>query len=127
MDFYESALWAIAAVSAMLTTCWVWIWPHGLRNVGLTLVNYVLYINGWTLSVLVLYGRLEKVYKVPQYLALIPVLVPPVYVSARTLLFFPSPVRRRRFLLAALSNRAVPLELNMYAVGPGDTWLSHAF
>merc|ERR1712048_1260704 len=42
-------------------------------------------------------------------------------------MFFPSPQRRQRFLLAALSNRSVPLEMNFYVVGPQETWKSHGF
>lgn len=127
-SFYRATLFSIAAVSLLLVSAWCYIWARqSMVNVILTLSNYILYTNGWTLSVIVLYDNLEATYRIPQQLALIPVLGPPAYITLRTLLFFPSPGRRQRFLLAALSNRSVPLELNFYVVGPHETWLSHGF
>ncbi|CAK0837470.1 unnamed protein product [Prorocentrum cordatum] len=114
-------------MSACLTVCWLSIWRHSPINVLMTLVNYMLYINGWVLSVLVIYNELEPTYKIPSEFGMAPVLVPPLYVTFRTLLFFPSAARRTRFLLAALSNRSVPLEMNLHVVGPAATRKSHGF
>lgn len=125
--FYRAALWAILGQSIVLTACWIYIWPQGLVNVAFTLVNYALYVNGWVLSIMTLYERVEPVYGVRPEWALIPALAPPVYVTTRTILFFPSAKRRIRFLLAALSNRGVPLELNFHVVGPAETRQSHQF
>lgn len=125
--FYNAPLWAMLGVSASLTVCWLYIWRHSPISVLLTLINYMLHINGWVLSVLTLYDELEPTYKIPSEFALVPVLVPPAYVTFRTLVFFPSAARRTRFLLAALSNRSVPLEMNLHVVGPADTRKSHGF
>lgn len=124
--FYNPALWATLAVCVVLGGAWMWIWPNYL-NILLSIVNYGLYEHGWTLSLMTLYRRVQPVYHIPQPCALVFVLVPPAYIAFRTLLFLPSPVRRKRFLLAALNNRAMPLELNMYVVGPKQTVQSHEF
>mmetsp|Transcript_25411 Transcript_25411/g.79176 ORF Transcript_25411/g.79176 Transcript_25411/m.79176 type:complete len:383 (-) Transcript_25411:53-1201(-) len=125
--FYNASLWAMLGVSAALTACWLSFWRRSPISVALTLANYALYVNGWALSVLTLYDQLEAKYKIDARLALLPVLGPPAYITLRTVLFFPSAARRTRFLLAALSNRSVPLDMNLHVVGPPNTRKSHGF
>lgn len=126
-DFMIVWIVAVVVMSVSLCAAWCRICPQDRISICLTLAYYVLYIQGWILSAVTLYQRLEIVYGIPVWMGLIPTLGPPLYVTTRTILFFPSPRRRKRFLLAALSNRSVPCCFNFYVVGPKETWRTHAF
>lgn len=121
-EVYIKLLIAMLCMAALLLANWIIIWHQDISNCVISIINWWLYVNGWLLSAFTLFDRIN-----PRGIALIPVLLPPVYVFLRTILFFPKETRREGFLLAAISNRSVPLGVNFHVVGPPETFDSHRF
>ena len=120
-DILRADYISMGCVGTVLLASWCWVWQDR-PNCVLSLVNWCFYYNGWTLSALTFLRRL------PRGAAFVIIMAVPVWIFVRTaLLFVLGRARWERFLLAAISNRSVPLSVNFHVVGPKETWDSHRF
>eukprot|EP00053_Salpingoeca_punica_P021803 m.213394 g.213394 ORF g.213394 m.213394 type:complete len:344 (+) comp25578_c0_seq1:92-1123(+) len=119
---YYAILASTGVMALVLLALWVRLWRHDVPDCLLSCFNWCFYVNAWFLGARTLFAKVFM-----SELGFLVQLVPPAYVFLRTLLFFTKEQRRAAFLLAAISNRSVPLSVNKYVVGPAETVNSHRF